>query len=505
MTDNVTRAIYKEAQKLVVRHQSYAHQLSESLKRRQVRSGTPLPTNKEIKFPEYWACDQGFNPYHVRKHCDPIARAIKKSLGNYSYAPRAAVIHEVPKAGGGVRQLSVFQVADQAISRMIFDQLMAKNSSRLNPKCYAYRKDKTVHDAILNIAYDLRGSQRVYLAEYDFREFFSSICHSQVKRILSDRHFYVTNREMNIVMRFLEAPRLPTKSYDGSSSQSSTRGIPLGTSVSLFVANLMTYSIAEELEKLGVGFAFYSDDSIVWSDSYEKISQAAKVISSAARDVGLCINFSKSDGIRLLTPAEAPRELAGKNAVSFIGHKIDTKHISMRDSLVSKAKQKLSRLIFSNLLQEPLRRRVNRARLLGFDWDYQVLISQIRRYLYGDLQEEQVRQYLARTVPKIHYRGFMSFFPVVDDDELLKNLDGWLATKIYLALRRRAKLLKNLGVSPLPSPHSLDREKLVNLKIWNIDLRIPSFLRMSKLLRSAVRTHGANAVANPRSAYYYSA
>ncbi len=210
MTDNVTRAIYKEAQKLVVRHQSYAHQLSESLKRRQVRSGTPLPTNKEIKFPEYWACDQGFNPYHVRKHCDPIARAIKKSLGNYSYAPRAAVIHEVPKAGGGVRQLSVFQVADQAISRMIFDQLMAKNSSRLNPKCYAYRKDKTVHDAILNIAYDLRGSQRVYLAEYDFREFFSSICHSQVKRILSDRHFYVTNREMNIVMRFLEAPSSPS-------------------------------------------------------------------------------------------------------------------------------------------------------------------------------------------------------------------------------------------------------------------------------------------------------
>ena len=183
---------------------------------------------------------------------------------------------------------------------------------------------------------------------------------------------------------------------------------------------------------------------------------------------------------------------------------MDTKHISMSDALVSRAKQQLSDLIFSNLLQEPLQGRVNNARLIGLDRDYLVLISQIRRYLYGNLREEQVRNYLARATPRIHYRGFMSFFPVVDNDELLKNLDGWLVSKIYLALRRRTKLLKNLGVSPLPDPHSRDREGLVNLKIGNVDLSIPSFLRMSKLLRSAVRTHGANAVANPKSAYYYS-
>ena len=505
MTDNVTSAIYKEAQKLVVRHQTYSHRLSESLKRRAVRSGTNLSANKVIKTPAYWACDQGFDPYHVRKHYKSIAHSIKKSLDSGTYVPKAAVIHKIPKAGGRFRQLSVFQIADQAISRTIFDRLMAKNSSRLNPKCYAYRKDKTVHDAVLNVAYDLKGVQRIYLAEYDFREFFASIDHSQIKRLLSDRRFYLTNREMKIVMGFLEAPKLPVNAYDGSSSQHSTRGIPLGTSISLFVANIVTYSIAEQLEKLGVGFAFYSDDSIVWSDSYEKISQGAKVISSVAADMGLSINFSKSEGIRLLTPAEAPRELAGKDSVSFIGHKIDTEHISMRDSLVSKVKEKLTHLIFSNLLQEPLRGRVNRARLIGFDRDYQVLISLIRRYLYGDLREEQVRRYLARTVPKIHYRGFMSFFPVVDDDELLKSLDAWLVSQIYLALRRRAKLLRKLGVSAFYDPHNSKRADLVNLKIGNIDLSIPSFLRMSKLLRRAVRAHGANAIANPKSAYYYSA
>ena len=503
MTDNVTRAIYEEAQKLVVRHQSYVHRLSESRKRREFRSGTPLPTNKEIKFPAYWACDLGFNPYHVRKQRESIARAIKKSWESGSYVPRPAVIHEIPKKSGGTRQLSVFQVADQAISRMIFGRLMAKNSSRLHPGCYAYRKDRTVHDAILNIAYDLKGAQRVYLAEYDFRDFFSSICHGQVKKVLSDPHLYLTNREMKIVMGFLEAPRLRVNAYDGNSALHSTRGIPMGTSISLFVANLITYPITEELEKLGVRFAFYSDDSIVWSDSYDKIAQAAKVISSVGGDMGLDINFSKPAGIRLLTPLGAPRELAGTDSLSFIGHKIDTEHISMSDSLVSRAKRGLIQLIFSNLLQEPLQGRVNEDRISGLDRDYLVLISQVRRYLYGNLREAQVRQYLSRAVPNIHYRGFMSFFPVVDDDELLKHLDGWLVSKIYLGLRRRAKLLKDLGVSSLPVPHGRDRAGLVNLKIGNIDLSIPSFLRMSKLLRSAARTYGANAVANPKSAYYY--
>ncbi len=503
MSDKVTRAIWREAQKLVVRHQSYAHRLSEGRKRRERRSGTPLPTNKDVKIPEYWACDQGFNPYHVRKQHQSIARAINKSLESGSYVPRPAVIHEIPKKGGGNRQLSVFQVADQAISRMIFDRLMAKNSSRLNPNCYAYRKDKTVHDAILNVAHDLKGTQRIYLAEYDFQEFFSSICHSQVKRVLSNPHFYLTNREITIVMRFLEAPRLPTNVYDVNSSVHSTRGIPLGTSISLFVANLITYPIAEELEKLGVRFAFYSDDSVVWSDSYDKIAQAAKVISSVAGDMGLNINYSKSEGIRLLTPTGAPREFAGTDLISFIGHNVDTEHISMSDSLVSRAKGRLARLIFSNLLQEPLQGKVNEDRIIDLDRDYAVLISQIRRYLYGNLREEQVRNYLSRAVPNIHFRGFMSFFPVVDDDELLKDLDGWLVNKIYLALRRRSKLLKELGVSSLPAPHGRERAELVSLKIDNIDLRIPSFLRMSKLLRSAARTYGANAVANPRSAYYY--
>ena len=94
--------------------------------------------------------------------------------------------------------------------------------------------------------------------------------------------------------------------------------------------------------------------------------------------MGLDINFSKSAGIRLLTPLDAPRELAGTDSVSFIGHKIDTEHISMSDLLVSRAKRGLIQLIFSNLLQEPLQGRVNEDRISGLDRDYLETISKGR-------------------------------------------------------------------------------------------------------------------------------
>ena len=487
-----------------MRHQSYAHRLFESLNRRQIRAGTSSTPKKNIKIPLYWGCDSGFNPYHVRKHHKSIAHSIRHSLASRSYTPRPAVIHHIPKAGEGVRALSVFQVADQAISRVLFDQLMTKNASRLNPKCYAYRKDKTVHDAVLNIAYELKGSERIYLAEYDYRDFFSSIDHGQVERLLSDRRFYVTKEEKRLVMEFLGAPRQSVGEYATGPRLKSTVGIPMGTSVSLFVANLMTYPIAEELDKLGVGFAFFSDDSVIWSESYDKISQAANVISDTAKDLGLSINIHKSGGIRLFTPSGAPREIAGTDSVSFLGHRMDGNHISMGDNLIHRAKQQLSHLIFSNLIREPIKGNVNVGRLMSFDQDYIVLVSQIRRYLYGSLSEAQVRRYLTRAAPRIHYRGLMSFFPVVDDDALLKSLDSWLIDQVHLALNRRTKLIREAGFKNLPGPHFLSRKELEDLKWGNVDLSLPSFLRMGKLLRSAARAHGANVVANPRLQYYYS-
>ena len=137
------------------------------------------------------------------------------------------------------------------------------------------------------------------------------------------------------------------------------------------------------------------------------------------------------------------------------------------------------------------------------------MLYQIRRYLYGELRESQLRKYLARQTPMMRYHGLMSFYPIVDDEPLLKALDGWLLNSVYRALRLRAKLLGAAQVLPLPSPHGLSRAQILQLRYKQTgghmrDLRFPSIARMARLIGRAARTYGASAIANPKSNKYHS-
>lgn len=261
-----------------------------------------------------------------------------------------------------------------------------------------------------------------------------------------------------------------------------------------------------------MGFAFYSDDSVIWSDSYNDVVRAVGVLDDSVREMEVSFNLPKSPGIRLLTSADAKAEITKINSVSFVGYEIGNHKISIKDSLVRRAKSRLNYLVYSNLLKEPLNGNINSMRLKpALDLDYLVMINQIRRYLYGGLTESMLKRYLARAAPRIRYQGFMSFFPIVDDGALLRELDGWLVHTVFTALRLRTKCFSNAGVTSLPRPHGIDQNQLIDLTIPTpggtgpIDLHIPSFQRMAQLLRTASRRYGANAIANPKSgAYYYS-
>jgi hypothetical protein len=103
----------------------------------------------------------------------------------------------------------------------------------------------------------------------------------------------------------------------------------------------------------------------------------------------------------------------------------------------------------------------------------------------------------------------MSFYPVVNDEKLLKQVDGWLLNSVYRSLKLRGKLLTEMGFQQLPLPHGLSMAQLVTLRHITregkrIDLRFPSIARVARLIRRASRTYGASAIAGPGSNEYYS-
>lgn len=494
-----------EAEKLVRRHQLYAARVDDTARRVRRRGGTPAA--KSIFVPRYWAVDAGFNPYKVRGRARSIGYAIERALNSGNYAPRPAVSFEVPKDGGGTRMVSVFQVADNAVSRLVYKQLLTKNSTRFSSRCYAYRTDLTLHDAVLDIASDLRGKKRVFVAEFDFAKYFDSISHDHITALLRDRRFFVTETELRVIRAFLEAPTLSQSNYTRASSQRRERGIPQGTSISLFLANIAAHPLDQQLERLGVGFARFADDTLIWSDDYTAICKAANALDEVSRAMGVEINASKSPGVSILTPSDMSAEFKAKSSIEFLGYEISADRISIRSRSVKRIKDWLSYLVFSNLLREPRSGVCLRSRILPpVDRDYVVMIFQIRRYLYGDLSESQLRRYLARDIPRVSYRGLMSFYPILDDDDLVAQLDGWLLHTVYTALRARSRMFHVAGVPSLPQPHGLAKVDLATFTTRStkgsyLDLRLPSFSRMSRLLSKASRLFGANAVANPQSFY----
>jgi RNA-directed DNA polymerase len=500
-------AIRDEAHKLIRRHQKYASELAAALRRREKRSG--ILQVKHIHLPEYWAVDTGFNPYHVGTHSAGIAYAVDKALASGRYRPRPAVLYQIEKTDKTLRDVAVFQVADNAVSTLTFRRLIEKNARHLSAHAYAYRYDLTIHDAVLHISSDLNLKSRIFIAEFDFRKFFDSISHDHINRILKNERFFITDRERRVIDAFLAAPTLRTSEYKRESDERRQRGIPQGTSVSLFLANVAAYPLDRKLEGLGVGFARYADDTLIWGDSYDVVCRAVNALEETAHEMGVELNFNKSEGISILSPKGLQAEFKAKTSVSFIGYQIGSGLISFRPETLQNSQDWLSYLIYSNLLQEPKKGRLAQSRIGDVDWDYVIMLAQVRRYLYGELSETQLRKYMARQTPLLRYHGLMSFYPVVNDEALLKHVDGWLLNSVYRSLKLRGKLLTQLGFQNLPLPHGLSKEELVTLRHITregkrIDLRFPSIARVARLIRRASKTYGASAIAGPGSGVYYS-
>lgn len=493
MSSLIYNAILDEASKLVARHQRYSFELHEDVRRRQQRSGGKT-WSKELRRPSYWDCDDGFNPFHVRKHVKSIAYAVEKGLKSKRYRPRPAVIYDVPKLDGTKRQVCVFQVADQAVSRIVFQRLLEKNKSRFSSRSFAYRNDLSVHDAILHLASSLSGRQRVFIAEYDFRKYFDTLSHEYLEQLLNDKRFYITDEERHVVRGFLKSSTYAPEAYCLNHKVEPVKGIPQGVSTSLFLGNIAAYPLDRKLEQLRVDFARYADDTLVWSDNYQELCYAVEVLAEAAQSMGVEFNLKKSPGVRILVKDGATAELQSTDHIEFVGYRVNAFKIGIRKSTVDRIKARIAKIIFTNLLEQPMSGNFVTNRVSDkIDSDFVVMIAQIRRYLYGDLSEMKLAKYLSGDAPEMRYRGLMSFYPIVDDQGQLKQLDGWLLHTVYTSLRHRAMLFKKNGVLVMPEPHGNSKAALILPAKW----RLPSFLRIAKLFNRAARKYGIHAVAHP--------
>jgi hypothetical protein len=220
-----------------------------------------------------------------------------------------------------------------------------------------------------------------------------------------------------------------------------------------------------------------------------------------ATRIGSPINLEKSGGIRLLVPAGAPSELTRVDSIEYLGHRITSSSIGVKDRVVRRIKERVTELLYFNLIREAEAGTQHPGRLQRVDRDYVTYVWQVRRYLYGDISERRLRRFQARGVPRRRFRGVMSFFPLLDDQRQLEELDTWLVSVTCMAMKKRARLLHRLGYATLPDPHGLPCESLASYVRKSettggtLDLRLPSFRRIASVIRQAATQYGTNSIA----------
>ena len=457
------------------------------------------PPKKLISVPLEWNEDPKFNPYYVLKRNKQICRSLARKILNNSYRPNDPFIKIIPKKGGGTRKLSIYQIQDSAVSYRMYKNLLQKNKHRFSSFSYAYRDDKNLHFAIEDIYSEISITPRIFVAEFDFKKFFESIQHDYLFKQLKSNSFNVSSIEENTIRAFID--------------NEEKKGIPLGTSISLFLANVVCWKLDRQLEDLGIRFARYADDTIIWTKNYDKISRAFDIIYNFSEESGIEINFDKSDGISLLKRKELSTEFTNhKEFIEFLGYKISTENISIKNSTVDKIKTHISSLLYKNLLQPLNSIPIHHTNIpiAGRDKNFLSAMMEIRRYLYGNLTEETLKKYMNGTYKVLNFKGIMSFYPLITDIELLKDLDRWLLSTILnvVELRRKKLLASAPNFIDYQPPFKLDKDQLLHHCRTTIIgykpglLEIPSFLRIYNALKLGVVNYGVEAVMNPRSLYY---
>jgi RNA-directed DNA polymerase len=482
-------------------------------KRTGLVAGTP-----PLQDPSWWSFHPHFNPRYCIKHARYLSKTIWKKLQEGDYAPTPAIQFDVPKPDGTSRKIMAFAIPDAAVANVAHRSATKRNINLFSAYTFAYRRDKSVFDAILHLQRSLSGPKS-YIIQYDFSKYFDTIDHSYLQRILFEtKLFLLPEAERNAIRAFLNHQYAHVTSYQAGAFQVRDRGVPQGSSLSLFLSNAAAHELDLRLERQNGTFVRFADDVVAITHSYSDALTVAKTFREHCKSAGLKINYSKSPGILLFggTPEREQRHfvvdtddgalLETVSHVDYLGHRLTPGGVCLPEKSVRRIKRQISELIYKHLF---LHRRGNggafnpeRIGVGFFDWDLVTCLNEVRKYMYGGLREGQLKAFLKDDSKPPFIRGLMAFFPLTTDVRQLAELDGWLLNVITRAQRERVRMLGGFGhaLARLTKQQIIDGS-WYHYPLVNNDAALPSFVRAWRAARKYYLRYGLAQIQPPS---YYS-
>jgi hypothetical protein len=229
---------------------------------------------------------------------------------------------------------------------------------------------------------------------------------------------------------------------------------------------------------------------------------------------GVAINKDKTTGIRMFS--DRPCELAHISEFDFLSYSFRRDGLHMSKRAIRAIKKRCARIIYNHLLLYP-----KRAKSLGFDrlgrgfkdWDLVTCLNELRAYVYGGYSQSTIDNYLAEKSTIRNLSGAVSYFCLVENGSVFRELDGWLISALCRAYRARIILLRSLppffgSSSKMRTLRDLSQDEAIRGS-WYVfpsipmETRAPSFFTAWRAARKSWTRHGLGGVDTQGMGYAY--
>jgi len=329
--------------------------------------------------------------------------------GTYRFKPARRV--EIPKPGSSKkRMLGIPVIMDRIVAtsvQRVFEEIFDRDFTSSN---FGFRRGRSQHQAIAHVKKQVEEGYR-WCAAIDLKGFFDEIPHELILKLI--RRKVADERVVTLIARALKSGVVVEGVFEETE-----KGSPQGSPLSPMLSNIVLNEMDQELERRGVPYCRWADDSIILLQSERAAHRVSEgMIRFLEQTLCLPVNREKS-------------EVAKVKDVSFLGFRISGRRIKISDKSISKFKQKVRLLTRRN---NPL--------------SMHEIITKLSRYL----------------------RGWVGYFRIQHMANVFAKLDTWIRQRLrvmQLKKWKKPRKFQRVMIKAGFDPHEAHRT-WVNMKTWH--------------------------------------